>query len=79
MLGSNNREQSTMERYSSQGLLDPLTTWLIRIACISIIILFTAILLGLPILLSLVNSLIDNLLLNSKEFIRAFLETNLGL
>tara|TARA_Y100000589_G_scaffold112440_1_gene106853 strand:+ start:7958 stop:8194 length:237 start_codon:yes stop_codon:yes gene_type:complete len=72
MFGSNKEEQPLLDTRQAT-LIDPLTIWLIRIACIFIISLFFVILLGLPVVISLGKTQIDNLILNSKEFLRGFL------
>ena len=58
--------------------LDPLTIWLIRLACIFIIIFFLGILIGLPVLLSLVNNQLNSIAFSSKELARSLLENYLS-
>jgi len=72
MFGSNKDEKPVLDTERST-LIDPLTIWLIRIACIFIILFFFVILLGLPVVITLGKTQIDNLILNSKEFLRRFL------
>lgn len=72
MFGSNKEEQPLLDTRQAT-LIDPLTIWLIRIACIFIILFFFVILLGLPVVITLGKTQIDNLILNSKEFLRKFL------
>ena len=53
---------------------DNLTLWLIRLACIFIIIFFSSLLLSIPILLSLIKSQYNYFSLGLKDLIKSFLE-----
>tara|TARA_B100000900_G_scaffold400321_1_gene403818 strand:+ start:546 stop:782 length:237 start_codon:yes stop_codon:yes gene_type:complete len=74
MFTSNNPKELKLETNENQNLIDPLTIWLIRISSIIIIIVFTTIILGLPIIITLTKSQIENIILNSKESLKALIE-----
>tara|TARA_Y100001933_G_scaffold138055_1_gene136994 strand:+ start:211 stop:450 length:240 start_codon:yes stop_codon:yes gene_type:complete len=75
MFSSNQTKESEIINLDSIKIIDPLTKWLIRIACIFIILFFFVIILGLPIIISFGKSLLDNSLLSFKEFLKTFIET----
>jgi len=75
MFSSNQTKESEIINLDSIKIIDPLTKWLIRIACIFIILFFSVIILGLPIIISFGKSLLDNSLLSFKEFLKTFIET----
>ena len=54
--------------------LDKLTLWLIRLACIFLIIFFAGLLLAVPILISLLKSQYVNFSIGLKDLIKSFLE-----
>ena len=54
--------------------LDKFTIWLIRLACLFIIIIFSGILLAIPILISLLKSQYINFSLSLKDSLKSFLE-----
>ena len=56
-------------------IIDPVTKWLIRIACIFIILFFSGIIFGIPIIISFAKSQLDNSLLSFKEVLKTFIET----
>ena len=74
MFTSNNPNELKLETNKNQNLIDPLTIWLIRISSIIIIIVFTTIILGLPLIITLTKSQLENIILNSKESLKAFIE-----
>ena len=78
MFTSNNPKELKVETNENQNLIDPLTIWLIRISSVIIIIVFTTIILGLPIIITLTKSQIENIILNSKESLKALIEIYLN-
>ena len=50
MFTPNNTKEKEIETNNNQNLIDPLTIWLIRISSILIIIFFTGIIIGLPLI-----------------------------
>ena len=75
MFSSNQSKESEITNLDKIKIIDPLTKWLIRIACLFIIIFFSGILLGIPIIISFVKSQLDNSLLSFKEVLKTFIET----
>jgi len=69
-----NSELEMNQEISNEINLDILTLWLIRLACIFIIIFFSAILLAVPILLSLIKTQYINFSLGIKDLIKSFIE-----
>jgi len=78
MFATNQAKQPVVELKNNTKIIDPLTIWLIRIACLLIIVVFSGILLGVPLAISLGQSLFNDILLNSKEVLRNFFETSLA-
>tara|TARA_B100000212_G_scaffold330387_1_gene296596 strand:+ start:323 stop:559 length:237 start_codon:yes stop_codon:yes gene_type:complete len=78
MFTSNNSKGKEMETNINQNLIDPLTIWLIRISSILIIIFFTGIFIGLPLIISLTKSELQSIIINSKEVLKAFIEIYLN-
>ena len=78
MFTSNTKDNSETNTALETIILDPLTLWLIRIACVLIIILFSGLLLGIPILISLVKSQVDISLLNLKDYLKTLIELALS-
>jgi len=78
MFATNQAKQPVLELKNNTKIIDPLTIWLIRIACLLIIIVFSGILLGVPLAISLGQSLFNDILLNAKEVLRNFIETSLA-
>ena len=76
MFTSNNTK--VIETNKSQNLIDPLTIWLIRISSILIIIFFTGIIIGLPLIIALTKSQLQNIILNSKDALKTFIEIYLN-
>ena len=75
MFSSNKNSEFEMNQEISKEInLDKLTLWLIRLACIFIIIFFSTILLGVPILLSLIKTQYINFSLGIKDLIKSFIE-----
>ena len=77
MFATNQTKQPEIELQNNVKTLDPLTTWLIRIACLLIIVVFSGLLLGLPLAISIGQSLFNNTVLNAKEVLRNLIETSL--
>ena len=78
MFTSNNSKELEIETNKNQNLIDPLTIWLIRISSILIIIFFTGIIIGLPLIIALTKSQLQNIILNSKDSLKAFIEIYLN-
>ena len=74
MFSSNQNKESVITSLDNIKIIDPFTKWLIRIACIFIILFFSGILLGIPIIISLGKSQLDNSLLSFKEALKTFIE-----
>ena len=78
MFATNQAKQPVVELKNNTKIIDPLTIWLIRIACLLIIVVFSSILLGVPLAISLGQSLFNDILLNAKEVLRNLIETSLA-
>ncbi len=78
MFATNKAKQPEIELKNNVKIIDPLTIWLIRIACLLIIFVFSALLLGVPLAISFGQSLLNNTLLNVKEVLRSLIETSLS-
>ena len=78
MFATNQAKQPEIELKNNVKIIDPLTIWLIRIACLLIIFVFSALLLGVPLAISFGQSLLNNTLLNVKEVLRNLIETSLS-
>ena len=78
MFTKNQAEQSVVGLKNNTKIIDPLTIWLIRIACILIIIVFSGLLLGVPFVISIGQSLLNETLLNAKEVLKNLIETSLA-
>ena len=74
MFSSNQSKESEIINLEKIKIIDPFTKWLIRIACIFIIIFFSGIIVGIPILISFGKSQLDNSFLTFKEVIKTFIE-----
>ncbi|KGF89851.1 MULTISPECIES: hypothetical protein [Prochlorococcus] len=77
MFETNQAKQPIEGLKNNTKIIDPLTIWLIRIACLLIIIVFSGLLLGVPFAISLSRSLLNDTLLNAKEVLRNLIETSL--
>ena len=77
MFATNQAKQPNLELNNNTKILDPLTIWLIRIASLLIIIIFSGLLLGVPLAISIGQSLFNETLLNAKEVLRNIIETSL--
>ena len=77
MFSSNKSKESEITSLENIEIMDPFTKWLIRIACIFIIIFFSGIILGIPFIVSFGKSQLDNSLLSFKEVLKTFIETYL--
>ena len=78
MFNSNNSKELEIKSNYNQNSIDPLTLWLIRISSILIIIFFTGIIIGLPLIIALTKSQLQNIILNSKDSLKAFIEIYLN-
>ena len=78
MFNSNNSKELEIKSNINQNSIDTLTLWLIRISSILIIIFFTGIIVGLPLIVILTKSQLQNIILNSKETLKAFIEIYLN-
>mgnify|MGYP004237780327 CR=1 FL=1 len=78
MFTSNDSKELEKETNIIQNSIDPLTIWLIRISSILIIIFFTGIIIGLPLIIALTKSQLNNIILDSKESLKAFIEIYLS-
>ena len=78
MFTSNNTKGIEIDTNINQNLIDPLTIWLIRISSILIIIFFTVITIGLPIIIALTKSQLQNIIIDSKESLKALIEIYLN-
>jgi len=74
MFTSKNSNELEIETNLNNNLIDPLTIWLIRISSILIIIFFTGVIIGLPLIIGLTKSQLENIILNSKESLKALIE-----
>ena len=78
MFGSNQTKQPDIKLQNNEKIIDPLTIWLIRIACLLIIFVFSGLLLALPLAISFGQSLLNETVLNAKEVLRNLLESSLA-
>ena len=78
MFATNQAKQPVVEMKNNAKIIDLLTIWLIRIACLLIIIVFSCLLLGVPLAISIGQSLFNDTLLNAKEVLRNLIETSLA-
>ena len=78
MFATNQAKQPNIELKNNAKIIDPLTTWLIRIACLVIIFAFCGLLLSVPLAISIGKSLFNDTLLNAKEVMRNLIETSLA-
>ena len=74
MFSSIQKEESGINNSEKEKIIDPLTIWLIRIACLVIIVFFSSIVVGLPVLISFGKSQLDNSLLSIKEVLKILVE-----
>ena len=78
MFATNQAKQPDIEIKNNAKIIDPLTIWLIRIACLLIIFVFSGLLLGVPLAISFGQSLLNDTLLNLKEILRNLIEKSLS-
>ena len=78
MFATNQAKQPDIELKNNAKIIDPLTIWLIRIACLLIIFVFSGLLLGVPLAISFGQSLLNDTLLNVKEVLRNLIEKSLS-
>ena len=77
MFASNQTKQTEIKQQNNK-MIDPLTVWLIRIACLLIIFVFSGLLLVLPLAISFGQSFLNETVLNAKEFLRNLIELSLA-
>tara|TARA_Y100000589_G_C27130227_1_gene620278 strand:- start:744 stop:977 length:234 start_codon:yes stop_codon:yes gene_type:complete len=75
MFSSNQSKESVITSLENIQLIDPFTKWLIRIACIFIIIFFSGIIVSIPIITTFANSQIENIILNLKDVLKNLIES----
>ena len=75
MFSSTQSKESEITNLDNIKIIDPITKWLIRVACLLIILFFSGIILGIPIIISFGKSQLDNSLLSLKEVLKTFIET----
>jgi len=78
MFASNQAKKSDFELNNNNLIIDPLTIWLIRIACIMIIFVFSGLLLGIPLVISFVQSILNETVLNAKEILKNLIDLSLA-
>ena len=78
MFTPNKIQEEEIETNKNKSLIDPLTIWLIRISSILIIIFFTGIIIGLPLIITLTKSELQNIILNLKDSLKEFIEIYLN-
>ena len=78
MFATNQAKQPVLELKNNTKIIDPFTIWLIRIACLLIIIVFSGLLLGVTLAISIGQSLFNETLLSTKEVLRNLIETSLA-
>ena len=78
MFGSNQTKQPDIKLQNNEKIIDPLTIWLIRIACLLIIFVFSGLLLALPLAISFGQSILNETVLNAKEVLRNLIESSLA-
>jgi len=78
MFTSNNSEDLEIETNLDKNSIDPLTMWLLRISSILIIIFFTGIIIGIPLIIALTKSQLQNIIMNSKESLKTLIEIYLN-
>ena len=74
MFSTSKSKEPITDDSTNQKIIDAYTIWLIRIACLLIIIFFSGILFSIPILISFGKSQLNNSLLNFKEAIKTLLD-----
>ena len=78
MFALNKANQPNIKLKNNEKSIDPLTIWLIRIACLLIIVFFSVLLVGLPLAISIGKSLLNEMVLNAKEVLRNIIEQSLA-
>ena len=78
MFSSNQSKQEDIKLQNNEKIIDPLTIWLIRIACLLLILVFSGLLLGIPFALSYIQYLINEIVFNSKEVLKNLIESSLA-
>ena len=75
MFSSTQSKESEITNLDKIKIIDPFTKWLIRIACIFIILFFSGVILGIPIIISFGKSQLDNSLMSFKDILKSIIET----
>lgn len=78
MFSSNNSKDLEIKTNINHNSIDHLTMWLLRISSILIIIFFTVIVIGLPLIIILTKSQLENIIMNSKETLKTLIELYLN-
>tara|TARA_Y100000589_G_C27092081_1_gene604370 strand:+ start:486 stop:722 length:237 start_codon:yes stop_codon:yes gene_type:complete len=78
MFSSNNSKDLEIDTNINPNSIDPLTIWLLRISSILIIIFFTGIIIGVPLIIALTKSQLQNIIMDSKESLKALIEVYLN-
>ena len=78
MFATNQAKQPVVELKNNTKIIDPLTIWLIRIASLLIIIVFSGLILGIPLAISIGQSLFNETLLNAKEILKNLIEISIA-
>ena len=78
MFSSNNSKDLEIKTNINHNSIDHLTMWLLRISSILIIIFFTGIIIGVPLIIALTKSQLQNIIMDSKESLKALIEVYLN-
>ena len=78
MFLSNEAKPPDIKTQNNDKVIDPLTIWLIRIACFLIIVVFSGFLLGIPLAISFVHSFFNETVINAKEFLKNLIQLSLA-
>ena len=74
MFSSSQKKESVTNESNREKIIDPLTIWLIRIACFVIIVFISSVLIGIPVLITFGKSFFDNSLISLKEVLKILIE-----
>ncbi len=77
MFSSSKNQTTEIINSENEKTLDSLTIWLIRIACIMLIVFFSSLLVSIPILISFSKTQLNNSLLSFKEILKTFLDNQI--
>ena len=78
MFAANQTKKEEIKLHNNEKFIDPLTIWLIRIACLLIIFVFSGLLLFLPLAISFGQSFLNETVLNAKEVLINLIESSLA-